>query len=220
MRLTAKGPNGTSLKVANFTVIVVTISSRTGSGTLSADNSAGATYFDLLGTASLATFHSVGAANSEWRNGMEIIGTVAPSNFAETVILYRSIDDAYLYVGSTLGGCKSTTIPQCSISPDDTNGGAIRDDDPQSGGSCGKVYDLDASGIASKPANSVGNILRRRTNFHQWSTVDDGMRVSTDYIWYAWVSILKTATGDVLSATVINNNVAGSGVTNLTWDLQ
>lgn len=54
-----------------------------------------------------------------------------------------------------------------------------RDDDPQSGGSVGKVYDLDAPGPYELAQD--GNIYRYRGNFYAYATLPDGTRISPYY---------------------------------------
>lgn len=107
----------------------------------------------------------------------------------------------------------------------DTSDSTLRDDDPQSGSSGGKVYDLDAPALGSSGAAPVNTILRVRTNFRQWATVrsSDGLsdvRVSADKTWFSRISITKTGSGDVLRTDVSGDNVAGNGATALTWNLQ
>ncbi len=102
---------------------------------------------------------------------------------------------------------------------DDTSPNDVRDDDPQSGGSGGKVYDLDAPGVGG--GFPVGTILRIRTNFRQWATLSSGgNRLSADLQWFSRVSIIKTSGNDALQSDVGGDNVAGTGTTNLSWNLQ
>ena len=109
----------------------------------------------------------------------------------------------------------------CSSNPD-PSAPEYRDDDPQSGGSGGKVYDSDGPGITLTvldPNAPIDSIARNRTNFRQWATID-GAKCSNDLMWFTRLSIKKTLIGENLEANVPGDNVAGSGTTNLTWNLQ
>lgn len=108
----------------------------------------------------------------------------------------------------------------CSNNPD-PSAAQFRDDDPQSGGSGGKVYDTDAPGITLSldPNAPLNSIARNRTNFRQWATID-GAKCSDDLMWFTRLSIKKTLIGEILESSVPGDNVAGSGTTNLNWNLQ
>ncbi len=99
------------------------------------------------------------------------------------------------------------------------SGDTLRDDDPQSGGSSGKVYDVDAPGTGNVPADPVNTIARLRANFRQWA-ISGSQKVSDDMNWFSRISVIKTANGDVLSNEIAGDNVAGIGTTNLSWNLQ
>ncbi len=140
-----------------------------------------------------------------------------PSNFGGTIVLKRQRVQSLRYADTTQGSTLVESLP----SADDTSDPSLRDDNPQSGGSAGKVYDLDAPGLGSGSTNPIGMIQRRRTNFTEWATVD-GMttRVSSDFTWFSRISIIKTASGDQLRTDVTGDNLAGVGVSPVTWNLQ
>jgi hypothetical protein len=72
---------------------------------------------------------------------------------------------------------------------------ALRDDDPQSDGSAGKVYDLDAPGWLQIPVD--GKVYRYRANFYAYATLPDGKtRISPYYNYYARVSCKGTVSGN------------------------
>lgn len=204
--------NGSSAGFKDFTVIMVTISMRI-TDPISTDNAGRTAYSTLLGTEDLKSFKSSGTnQNHIWRNGVEFKAVITPSNFASPVTLNRIVDKVKSYNNQTLTS---------EVGPfGDTSDGVLRDDDPQSGNSGGKVYDLDAPGLGSSATAAVGIILRTRINFHAWATVDGGARVSTDFQWFSKQSVTKTATGDQLINDVSNDNKIGPGTTNLTWNLQ
>lgn len=212
---------GQVLATRFFTVIWVTISMRNSSSQqVSTDNSARGNYNSLLGTTSLGLFFSSGVAAQLWRHGVEIIGTVAPSSFGTTtplttIILQRQVVATRRYNGSTLTGSAGPFA--------DTSDSSLRDDLPQSGGSNGKVYDLDAPAFGSSSTAAQGVILRRRTNFVQWATISiNGTTypVSGEFLWFQRITVQKTATGDVIVTDVPGDNVTGVGQTKLTWNLQ
>jgi hypothetical protein len=58
-----------------------------------------------------------------------------------------------------------------------------------------------------------------RANFRQYATID-GNQVSGDLFWFSRVSVRKTSSGDVIHNQFSNDNQAGTGNTNLTWNLQ
>ncbi|HKV40552.1 MAG TPA: hypothetical protein VJX67_15170, partial [Blastocatellia bacterium] len=224
MQLTASG-GGASTVSTSFTVISVVLSLRNGNNqTVSRDDSGAKAYKELLGGTSLGTFHSSGTNTSLWRTGVEIVGTVLPNDYNGLITIQRELDAQSAYNGSTLTSTSSLCgPPPCT----DTSNLPMRDDDPQSGGSGGKVYDLDAPGIATAPTTAVGTILRVRVNFHEWATikasnngVSTDLRVSADLGWFHRVSIIKTSSGDILQTDIFGDNTSGLGTTALTWNLQ
>jgi hypothetical protein len=68
-----------------------------------------------------------------WRTNVEIVATVLPANFSSPIVLTRD----------AIGFCNySDMLPLgCSSNPDPSQA-QFRDDDPQSGGSGGKVQDF------------------------------------------------------------------------------
>lgn len=208
--------NRTPTTFRDFTVIQLTLNLRT-SGSVSMDNAGQNTYATTLGTTNLGTFFSTGAGNQLNRTGVELVGVVTPSNFASPITIRREVIEFSRYNNMTLIG-GSGPFEDTTIDP------TLRDDDPQSGGSNGKVYDLDAPGIGNVPANPEGTILRTRINFRQWAVVGFGtaseVRVSGDLFWFSRISVVKVSFGDLLRNDVTGDNIAGLGTTALTWDLQ
>ena len=99
----------------------------------------------------------------------------------------------------------------------------IEDTNPQSGGSVGVVYDLDAPGIGYLS----GNINRVRFNFNEYAVLDSASSTQQlgSFAWYARASCIENpnpANGyfSMFSTSVANDNTAGSGTTGLTWNLQ
>jgi hypothetical protein len=191
-------------------VISATISQNT-SGQVSSDDAAGSNYQTAEGTTSLGPIIGNGTSQGCFI-GFETVGTISPSTFTGNVILHRTIDGDATYTNSTsTGGAQPGT--------DDTSNPALRDDDPQSGGSNGKVYDLDAPGVTNIPVD--GNTYRIRTNFHAYAALPGGTVVSSqNYNFYIRVSCKKTSSGYQFANDVPGDNQIGSGTTKTSWNLQ
>ena len=197
------------------TTIFVTLSLRT-SGSISPDN-AGYPYYSLnYGGTDLGTFKTTepGLYPNVHVPGVEIVGTVDPSIFTGMITIMREKIAFKTYQNNVF----LSDDPGPDPSPDE-----LRDDDPQSDGSNGKIYDLDAPGIKSGSQASVGDILRLRAVFRQWAELSNGSKVADDLCWFSRVSIKKTATGDILWNDVENDNIAGMASCGspppTTWDL-
>jgi len=209
IRLEAK-VNNQSLSTEDFTVILITLTLRT-SGSVSLDNGGRSAYSTAIGTTSLGPLLSSGTDLNIRRYGVEIVGSVMPNNYTGSITLAREAVAFRLYNDMTQIGSGGPFS--------DTSDPTIRDDDPQSGGSSGKVYDLDAPGIGSTTSTPLNTISRRRTNFRQWATVGSN-RVSADLQWFERISIIKTSSGDQLKNDLSGDNTVGTGTTLLTWNFQ
>jgi hypothetical protein len=96
-----------------------------------------------------------------------------------------------------------------------------RDDDPQSGGSAGKVYDLDAPGITG----DVNFVYRLRVNLEEYVVLgssSNNKRVPNSTLpWWARSSCVIDIFGTLRFNTAVpNDNQAGTGTTNTNWNLQ
>ena len=137
-----------------------------------------------------------------------MVGNVAPNTYSGNIILHRYI----------LGGAyyKYSTNLSTITGRDDTSDPALRDDNPQSGGSGGKVYDLDAPGYQPPDVNEY----RVRLNFYAWAALPDGTRVSPYLNYYVRLSCAWTGTQFVFRNDVSNDNQIGLGTTLTSWNLQ
>ena len=206
--------NGGGSSNAHVAVLSVVLAMRS-SGTVSSDNSAGSTYSSQLGTTSLGVFFGNGIANNAWRvSGVEIVGTVIPSSYTGLVVIHRTLIESRWYTDN------NPTPFQTITNQPDTSLSEFRDDNPQSGGSNGKVYDLDAPGFALVSNAPVGSIVRRRMNFVQYTTVGNIQLSGSTLYWFARQSVIRTSTGDQLLNDISGDNTVGSGSTALTWNLQ
>lgn len=188
-----------------------TLTQRT-SGTVSTDNAALNAYQSAEGTVNIGLITVNSGTKPGCFGAFEFVGAISPSTYTGNVILHREFvsDAAYTNSTQTLGSTTPT---------DDTTDPVGRDDNPQSGGSGGKVYDLDAPGTGtSAPPGS--NIYRYRGNFYEYATLPDGTRISSNYNFYVRVSCQKTSSGYQFYNGVSGDNQIGPGTTPLTWNLQ
>jgi hypothetical protein len=183
-------------------------------GSVSTDNTALSTYSSTYGTTSLGGFFSMGTGDNVWREGVEITGTVIPSSFTGAVVIHRKIIALRLYIDN------DSTPYQTLINQDDTSLAEFRDADPQSGGSAGRVYDVDAPGLGTGSGAPVGSIVRIRVNFYQYTTAGGITLPQSTLYWYLRQSIIKTSSGDQLLNDISGDNTVGIGSTALTWNLQ
>ena len=188
------------------TTLQVTISMRN-SGTVSSDDAGATAYKSETGSTSLGPY-------AKCYEGVELVGAVSPSTYTGAVTLHRRIVSFGCYLGSTTENCGITA------GQDDTSNSMLLDTDPQSGGSAGKVYDLDAPGVTGSmvPYNST---RRLRVNFQEYATDAAGNAVSSAFNYFIRVSCTADPSGNVSWANdVANDNQLGSGTTNTSWNLQ
>jgi hypothetical protein len=204
----------TTLATVNFTVVEVMLSLRYGNNLeVSPDNAKLNNWVLGTGTKSLGLlFSNTDQLPKRWRTCVEIVGSVKPTNFTGAITLVREWDyRAY----------NNQTLIDSATAKPDTSKDTFRDDDPQSGGSNGKVYDLDGPGYSSIASDPVGAIFRLRNNFRQWAVISGtNNRLSSTLEWFSRVSITKMSSGDVLNDDVTGDNTAGTGTTPLSWNLQ
>jgi len=202
----------------NIPLVTAVVTQRNAStDSVSTDDAAGQNYQKVEGTLHLGPFIGSGTSKGCFI-GFETIGTLTPSTYAGSVILRRQIVNDATYTNSTNTGGLTDK--------DDTSQPPGRDDDPQSGMSAGKVYDLDAPGTNNP--NVDGNTYRYRGNFYAYATIPDGtptgIRISPNYAFYVHISCTKTASGFQFVNDVPNDNKIGSCAVGcagpVTWNLQ
>ena len=179
------------------------------SGMVASDDAAKPNYQNAFGTINLGAILPPSAYGG-CDLGYEMIGTIAPSIYTGQVIMHRWRIGNALFENSTSTGSNG--------GKDDTSFSPFRDDAPQSGGSAGKVYDLDAPGVA--PLSVDGNTYRYRGNFYAYAALPDGRQVSTNYYFYVRLSCTKTSLGYQFVNDVAGDNQIRSGTTPLSWNLQ
>jgi hypothetical protein len=109
------------------------------------------------------------------------------------------------------------TFPNQELPPNDTSDPGTRDDDPQSGGSKGVVYDLDAPGINNMVSPQTAYL---RMNFTEYAVLDDArnnITVSNSFPWFTRVScgMDENNASIVFLLNDANDNLVGTGSTTL-----
>ncbi len=206
------------------TAPLVVLSIRT-SGSVYPDNSGLQAYQTNEGTSSLGVFHFAGIKQDQsdrgWRTGVEIDGFVLPTFYTGTIYIKRKIVEAVVYDHCTyLSGSHQVDV-------DDTTplGSNFMDYNPQSGGSHGYVYDLDAPWLGFTDAAPAGSLRRKRVNFKQWAVIVDAQSIEhtvSGYLyWFSRLSVYKNGDGTTsLEASFAGDNKAGQPSTNLSCSLQ
>jgi hypothetical protein len=176
--------------------------------TVSSDDAALSSYQNAEGTTNLGAIVGTGYQVGCFV-GSEMVGKITPRNYTGSLTLHRLLINEADY--------KNTLAYSTSFNVDDTSRTPFRDDDPQSGGSAGKIYDLDAPGPADLPVD--GNIYRSRFNFYAHAALSGGTRVSTFYKYNVRMSCQGTASGPQFVNDVPGDNQVVVGFTPITWDL-
>lgn len=191
----------------------VTLVQRSSTGQfVSQDDGAANAYITAEGTTALGPIIGSGSEGAGCYIGNEMVGRVKPSNYTGNVVLHRWVlfDKTY---------DPSNRVIESVSNVDDTSQPPLMDTDPQSGGSAGKVYDLDAPGLGD---NSQSNAtFRYRANFYAWAALPDGKRISPYYPYYVRVSCQLAAPGGYqFDLGLPGDNQIGPGTTVTTWNFQ
>jgi hypothetical protein len=178
---------------------------------VSSDDAALSAYSTAEGTTNLGAIIGTGTPVQGCFVGNEAIGTITPNSYAGTVTLHRWIlADAYFKGQASMSGGVTNQ--------DDTSSPGLRDDNPQSGGSAGRIYDLDAPGISINQADGI--TYRYRGNFYAYASLPDGTRISPYYNYYVRVSCKRTASGYQFDSSLPGDNAIAAGTTLTTWNFQ
>lgn len=243
------GSGGVASDSVTFTVLWVDVSAHFSSTDhISADNAGRPQYVaqassDALGGPQL---YSLRTGPERFGFGVEYRGAVHPSDFKPSefgayTILGRDGDSRTYNDGTgPVGNGQNpervdhfnAKIPEGS-DWDFTNGYAsngIRDDDPQSGGSHGVLYDWDDAGVSCVGGPPVGTVRRQRFNVHEFASLKpaygDPVLCSNVYECYIALSMQHSAAGDANWVPYVQPGVSGDNVMNtgqlpnLTWDLK
>jgi len=146
--------------------------------------------------------------------GFEMSGALTPSTYTGHIVLHRIPNSIKLWRDSTL-------IQNVPNDPDDTSDPGLRDDDPQSGGSHGIVYDLDAPATHPNIDNAV---FRTRVNFSEFASFPDGsqfgIQMSPTFEFFARWSCKSVASVPGFVTDVPGDNQVAAGTTPLSINLQ
>jgi hypothetical protein len=216
----AQTQGGTVLGSANMSVVSVAITINAGtSESPSPDNAAGYRYSGIVGGSNNLGSVVKPSSPQMCAEGVELVGAVTPSGYTGQVMLLRNIVSDSQFSGA--GGATAVAPKPTGVDDSDPRN---RDDDPQSGGSNGKVYDLDVPAVGT--TNSA-NVVRVRFNFLEYSVLaSDSSKTQIGTLnWFSRSSCKldpndPTGTTAVFSADVAGDNQAGGGTTVLSWNLQ
>jgi hypothetical protein len=194
---------------AKFTIVWVTLTTKH-TGTISDDNSrktkAANDRFPPSSTLGFA-LEILGAGydlddqNAKAGILSEFIGTVKPADFrpgdfvGSSMYLARETISGKSFEGLPPGDGNETA----ESTGDDTSSAEWRDDDPQSGGSAGKIYDVDAPALYLLTTQTANWIRRWRLNFQFWAVfilrvtaLPTPIRCSEKKSWYHRLSVKLT----------------------------
>lgn len=187
--------------------VTVTLSIQS-SGTAANDNSARGAYNTEVGRYGLGAFVGTGQFCTI---GYQVSGTVSPSTYTGTINLVRTKG------GRSWKGSTGQTLDQTfATGTPDTSPAQFEDTNPQSGGSQGVVYDLDAPG--SSPA--VSQVGRIRYNFVENAQLPDGTYVANEVAFYVRLSCNWGSAGNSFRTEFSGDNVFGMGTTKTSYNLQ
>jgi hypothetical protein len=144
--------------------------------------------------------------------GVEIVGVVNPTNYRGSIYFQRALTGGALYKNST------QLEESVSIQADHYLA-AGQDNDPQSGGSRGRVYDIDDPGIGTV----FPGINRFRQNFREYAvlnSISNGVAVSNVLLWWSASSCQLVGSNVTFATDVLNDNTAGTGTIITSWDLK
>lgn len=184
-----------------FTVLWVTLEPGDHTTALEEDNGARGNYSSVVVTAPLPCytlgahlFCSDGTVFEErsWLGrGSEFVGVVSPGDFVPAEFNGGLRMTRWRVSGNTYWGPNGNENQQGRGAGDDTGSIGARDDDPQSGGSGGRTYDLDFPGLNAFFGSPQNTIVRDRINFEE-RALWNAQRCSTTLEWYTRQSIKKT----------------------------
>ena|GEM_PF-2885815 len=192
-----------------FTVVNVVLSLQN-SGSLASDNSA--TSFLPLAQRSLSRYIYGSAGNTSCAVPYQITGIVSPADYTKVITLRRT---------ATARGYTNGTLTLQRDSVDDPGSEVLRDTDPQSGGSSGKVYDADQPSSDFDVTDQPITNRRLRANFEEYAVLGNpSVAVSGNLALYTRVSCTLSGSGIAFDDSLPGDNQAGLGTTPLTNDLQ
>jgi hypothetical protein len=151
--------------------------------------------------------------------GYELVATVTPPGLTGPVTIKRYVNSESCWVGSnpqfTIAG-----VDSCSFGPPPYDDTGFNVSTNPSKNPKGQVFNLDAVGFY--PFEGVNNPpYRHRVNFETYTVGPDGIKISQTIKFYVRLSCQTNSKGvGVFSQDVSGDNILGTGVTPLTWNLQ
>lgn len=194
---------GTTLCTTNFTVLWVDISMRCGQDDpFSTDNGRVAFPNNTMSLGKQVYLPQVVVVNGKEEsteggigNVVEIVGTVHPSGFSETIRLVRDSVDEYAAAFANSGSLLETIayVQGKTRGPDavgnDRTYDEFQDRDPRPHG---RVFDIDTPGLPLLYVSryQIGTFVVERFNFLQYAAFD-GKRCSNDFAWHSKTTIRR-----------------------------
>ena len=197
-----------------FTVVNVVLSLQT-FGSISLDNGS-FDAFGYIGSTSGTYLYADGNGHVVCGTPYQITGVVTPSNYTNTITLRRK---------DTYSSYENGVAESSATAQEDTSPSSLLDSIPQSGGSNGKVYDLDAPGTFLDSSVPVGTIRRSRTNFTEYAVLggpSSTQHASSNLTFYSRTSCKQTNVQPyaAFEGSIRGDNQMGLGTTPLSENLQ
>ncbi len=159
--------------------------------------------------------------NAEWRKSgltstVELVGKVSPADFKKNIFIDRVVKDSNSWVFDPAAPTATADAACGGCSPDLTDESIdyFKDEDPQSGGSAGKIYDIDSPGI---PKNVLKEVVKKdqgicfRAKFIERAYFE-GDQCSSDFHWWSARAAKKSGAESFTSIKVIpQDNDSGEG---------
>jgi len=199
-----------------FTVLWVDVTTDH-SGSVNADNGARDAYANMVVPPGYSLGYHLfcqGSLAATWNGrGSEFIGTVSPSDLVVSDFEPGQDPDNILYLwreiisGNQFWG-PSGYEESLQVNPgSDISAEIFRDGDPQSGGSNGRIYDVDVPGLSAfyRVTENPGVIGRYRVNFVEWVEWNQ-IRCSLKKEWFTRQSYKRTGSVDSGTASGGSSN--------------
>jgi hypothetical protein len=206
---------------AQFSVVSVAISLNIASPVESTESSQWGTFTGQVGGSNpglgAEIYYNGSPQPSSCVVGVELVGTVTPSNYAGPVTLQRSIVGDAAFLGQVSYQDPNLRPP----GPEFTAGSLLNN--IVGSGAPSDVFSLDAPGTG--PGQSPSAPERFRVNFSEYAVLGDqnaqGPQVGAAFPYYVAVSCGGTSSAPALDTTYVANgdNAAKAGTVPLTYDL-
>lgn len=208
--------NGRILGSEDATVLWVTVDMNLGRVTPA--NRTIVRYRQIVGNDTLGLLMVPPNAPTLARISAEFVGRVSPSDFRQNIVMSRTRVAARMWVNARpFGRPLQPNWP-------DTSDAWARDDDPQSGASRGRIYDIDAPAIPltffQRFRYPLGTVLRQRVNYVEFAAFG-GVRCADNFPWFARQSVRNRAANTFVrdqsaDSQTVRDNERGPGTTPLT----